>query len=309
MLLKNKFLISLFTLLIVSYLSASPIYEPSENLVEDNNIPDNNDDLGFERTNDGFSDMNDFNFNEDSPSQQDANNNQSMEQNDDDAPSNARERNAPEMNKATADEDTGGEDEGSNEASGGRPHRKSPKYQDANEENRGNGDARSLANDFEPFDKDTDKETDSDSNNKNEFDGANGSGELSGRPPMNGDEERGVGGLRGDPNMPPPGLQILPGALEQIDEPIIMNPGPPIPLQLHNHGGARANSEENGGNYKQKPKKTKKPNYNNGAPGLHARPYKFLPDGIKYFNNENGSKSRITPPHDLTSYHFNPLPF
>lgn len=264
---------------------ASPIFEVGENMVEDS-VPDNHNDeqSGFERTNDGFENMNDFNFDDVAPGNQADGGNQSAEQNDDDGPParGGRERNVPaEMNKATAEEESenGPDGDGSGEAAKHEPSGRKQKYQDGEE----GGGARSMDGDFEAFDKDGDAEADSQ------------------RPPNSGEE-----GSRNGP--PPPGLPGMP-PMEQIDEPLLVNPGLPLPMPLHGARSARANSEEaaNGGKYKAKrangrgPRAAKK---KRGAPGYGQaafKDYKFLPSGIKYLHETGASRTRIAR-HPLASY-------
>lgn len=280
---ESKLLIFLISLSVLfSVLSASPVFEPSENVVDDN-APD---DAGFERSNDGFPDMNDFSFEPEGMSnankEQDAGANQSGEQVDEDGPPpGVRERpSIGEMNssnKATAEEQEGGEDDGPNEGHGGRNEAGPPqkqKYADGDESA-----ARSL-DQFEPFDKSFDKEADN--LEKNEFD-ANTDEQL------NGNNSGEQGPMRGNHlPIPPPALQI--------DEPILMNGGP---MPLHGGGGGRpmsgrSNNDENegGGKYNAKPKRPMKTD--KGAP----LGYKFLPSGIKYLHEKPGvSKTRIAQPN------------
>lgn len=301
---KNQILILFYALIVtVSFVFTSPVFEPSDNLVDDTVLNDNDD--GFERSGDAFENMNDFNFEETPPGNQQEANNQSGEQNDEDngSPHNVRERHVPEINKATAEEEPEtGIDDGSNEAARGEGNRETngrnkQKYADGEENS-----ARSL--DFEPFDKE------SDDANKNEFNEANGSGETNGRMPMmtrpmigaNPSDDENSSAPRNGP--PGPGLPMP--QLEQIDEPIIVNPGPVIPLAMH--GRSTRNSEENGGgNYKSKKQKNKTKKIKNaGAPGSETdqselKDYKFRPGGIKYLHETSVSKTRVAP-HPLASY-------
>lgn len=267
----------------MSSLIASPIFEVGESLVEDGVADKDNDEQGgFERTGDGFENMNDFNFDESPPGNQADAGNQSAEQNDDDGPprgAGGGERIVPsELSKASADEESenGPDGDGSGEAN--KPTgRKAGKYQD------GEDGARSLDGDFEAFDKED-------------------NAEPSQRPAMNSAEE----GLRnGGPPGGPPGMPPM----EQIDEPLIMNPGLPLPLPMHGARAGRANSEEanNGGKYEtNKPNRAKSQRNGKkkrGAPGYGQpafKDYKFLPGGIKYLH-EGTSKTRVAR-HPLASY-------
>lgn len=284
---RNRFLALILLSAVLCSVIASPIFEVGENLVEDGVTDKDADEQGgFERTGaDGFENMNDFNFDENPPSGQPDAGNQSAEQNEDDGPPSrgaGRERNAPsELGKASGDEESenGPDGDGSGEAD--KPGARKQKYQDGEE-----GGARSLDGEFEAFDKE-------------------GDGEPGNRPPMNSAEEgpRSGGGPPGGPPMPP---------MEQIDEPLIVNPGVPLPMPMHGarSGAGRANSEEaNGGNYEpNRPNKAKSQRKNamkkkRGAPGYGqpaSKDYKFLPSGIKYLMHE-ASRTRIAR-HPLASF-------
>lgn len=288
---ENKFLIFLTLNVLIVITTASPVFEPSENIVDDS-VAENNDDAPFDQRS-NFGDMNDFNFetpvrdedNSNALNQQEGN--QSAEQSDDDGPSSqqgARER--PPINK-TADEETdAGAGDESDEAKGGRNEpagRTKQRYQDAEE----NGSARSL----DSFDKDNGFDKDS-ADEKNEFEG----NEEANRP--NSAEEQ------GQRQGPPAGLQAPPPMLEQIDEPILVgNGGPPMPLPLHGRPPmmGRSNSEEEqGGNYFKETKfnKLKNSHQGSGAPGSSkgSNRYKFLPGGISYLHEKTGvNKNRVAP--------------
>lgn len=278
---RNRFLVLIFLSAVVSFVIASPIFEVGENMVEDS-VPDKDNDEqgGFERTSDGFENMNDFNFDDNQPINQPDGGNQSAEQNDDDGPPSrgGRERNVPsEMNKATAEEDSenGPDGDGSGEAGKHEPGARKQKYQDGED----GGGARSMDGDFEAFDKE---------------------GDVDGQRPPSSAEE-------GPRSGPPPGLPMP--QMEQIDEPLIVNPGLPLQMPLHGARSARANSEEanNGGKYEANrpksrargPRPAKK---KRGAPGQAAfKDYKFLPGGIKYLHETGASRTRIAR-HPLASY-------